>query len=164
MGEKYINIPHSHIDHRQQSVNMAVRLSLSPCVLVAHHVDLTCSGASLTGIPFLQSRKPSKNEYDFLNYSAQIPCIVCEIYHEIPDTPAEIHHLNGKTASGAHLNVLSLCTRHHRVPDREPKRWISRHGDGKAAFEARYATERELLEFQRERVEALRKNYVGETA
>lgn len=73
-------------------------------------------------------------------------CIVCLIDLDL-FTPCGIHHIDGQTKTGCHQKTLGLCGNHHQIPDNnKPKRWISRHGDGRAAFEAAYGTEQELLE------------------
>ena len=74
-------------------------------------------------------------------------CIVCEKYYWVY-THASPHHMDGKTKPGAHYKVIPLCGRHHQVADtQKPKRWVSRHGDGKRAFEAEYGTEQELYHY-----------------
>jgi len=73
-------------------------------------------------------------------------CIVCLLeFGEF--TPTAIHHIDGQTKEGCHKNTIGLCPNHHQIKDNfsEP-RWISRHGDGRAAFEKAYGTEQELLE------------------
>ena len=110
----------------------------------------------------LQGRTPTKEEREWFELVSQLPCIVCANYHGVKDTPAEIHHVNGRTVELAHLQIIPLCTPHHRTPDnRNPKRWISRHGDGKAAFERRYISEKELLVLTAREVERVQKNTVG---
>lgn len=100
----------------------------------------------------MQSRTATKYEKEYLKLSEQVPCLACALFHDTPDTPAEFHHICGKTKIEAHLNGFSLCEKHHRISDtRHPKRWISRHGDGRMIFEARYMPEGAfLLEQQRE--------------
>lgn len=70
-------------------------------------------------------------------------CVVCKQFHD-EETPAEIHHVDGKTKEGAHFMVLPLCYIHHRAGISVPAA-VSRH-PYKADFEARYGTEEELLE------------------
>lgn len=107
-------------------------------------------------------RHPTSEELAWLVKVQQIPCIICEIYFAITDTPAEVHHLGGQTAPGAHFDSISLCARHHRVKsNHNPQRWISRHGDGRFAFEARYQSEDSLLAHQKNRVKKLESNIVG---
>lgn len=76
-------------------------------------------------------------------------CIVCLNEREVY-TPPAIHHINGQTKPGCHSLTIPLCKFHHQYKcnihyDGEPD-WISRHGDGRAAFEKRYGTEQKLLE------------------
>jgi len=105
----------------------------------------------------LVGRTPTKEEQEWLDLSHQVPCLACKHYAEAPDTPAEYHHTRGKTEPGAHLDGFSLCERHHSIPDNfHPKRWISRHGDGKRLFELRYCSEREFIKLQRAEVEAIK--------
>lgn len=107
----------------------------------------------------MHGRKANSEEREWLALLEQMPCIVCDMFHEAADTPAEIHHLNGQTAPCCHLQSIALCDKHHRRPDNQkPKRWISRHGDGKAAFEARYLPEHELLAYQKIQIELFVEN------
>ena len=72
---------------------------------------------------------------------AELGCIVClDLGHK---TPAALHHIEGRTKPDAHLSTIPLCARHHQIPG---EGYVSRHGDGKARFEAEYGTELELLE------------------
>ena len=75
----------------------------------------------------------------------ELGCIVCLIHLEV-FTPTAIHHIDGKTKPGCHQKTIGLCGGHHQIPDGQAKLWISRHGDGRAAFEEAYGTEQELLE------------------
>jgi hypothetical protein len=62
----------------------------------------------------------------------QVGCIVCRLYHYC-ETPAEVHHLEGKTTAGCHFKTIPLCVRHHRHSDNQtPPRWLAYHGDKKA--------------------------------
>ena len=111
----------------------------------------------------LQTRTPTTAEAAYLNWVGQIDCVVCKRFHDLDGTPSEIHHTAGRVAPDCHFSVIALCTPHHRHKDNHtPKRWISRHGDGKAAFESRYASETELITLTREAVDQLKKNHVGE--
>ena len=81
-----------------------------------------------------------------MNAAAEFGCVVC--HRELGVfSPAAIHHLQGRTKPGAHLKTIPLCGRHHQIPGHG---YVSRHGDGKARFEAAYGSESELLEFLRE--------------
>ena len=73
-------------------------------------------------------------------------CIVCLLYLE-ETTPPEIHHLDGKTKPGCHQKTIGLCNPHHRTKcNQKYAIWVSRHGDGRFAFEERYDTEQYLLD------------------
>lgn len=101
----------------------------------------------------MQGRTPTKEEKEWMNQASQLGCIVCRLYVETI-SPCSIHHTDGKVKPGAHLKTIGLCGRHHQIPDNEkPKRWISRHGDGKKAFEREYKTETELIEITRGLIE-----------
>lgn len=103
------------------------------------------------------TRAPTRLEREWLELCYQIPCIVCKHFHAEPNSPSEYHHIVGRNRPKAHLNGICLCARHHRLADNQhPKRWISRHGDGRRLFEQRYAPERELFELQKIEVEALK--------
>ena len=77
-------------------------------------------------------------------------CVICKWELEV-FSPCAAHHIDGQTKPGAHFKTIGLCGNHHQIPDNsKPKEWISRHGDGKAAFEAEYGTEVYLLQKLRE--------------
>ena len=94
----------------------------------------------------MKGRKPTAEESRYMSAIRQINCVVCRLYHDQWETPAAIHHVSGKTKPGAHFNVIPLCEKHHQHKDNcKHKRWVSRHGDGRAAFEAEYQTEEWLV-------------------
>jgi hypothetical protein len=72
----------------------------------------------------------------------QLGCIAC-IVMGVEETPAEVHHVYGKTAPDAHFWTIPLCPSHHRyglngaVASRHPH---------KKRFEELYGTEIELRE------------------
>ena len=71
----------------------------------------------------------------------ELGCIVCRM-RGFPGSPAEIHHVDGKTKPDAHMKVLPLCYHHHRGGnDSEP---ISRH-PYKRRFQEAYGSEKHLL-------------------
>ena len=109
----------------------------------------------------MNGRTPTAVEREWLAKVLQVPCVVCSEFHGVLDSPAEIHHTNGQTKPDAHLKTLSLCSNHHRISDtRHPKRWISRHGDGRRIFESRYIPEKALLEIQADKIKKLEENIV----
>lgn len=95
------------------------------------------------------TRKATKTEQAWLSLLAQLPCLICQLYHHIYDSPSEIHHIDGQTKPDCHRKTLALCNKHHRHKDNDtPKKWVSRHGDGKSCFESRYMPENGLLKVQ----------------
>lgn len=137
--------------HRKRAAYTMVVFSVQP---------LMRRGGAYQGLD-VNGRKPTREEERWLLLCQQVPCIVCAEFHGVPDTPAEIHHIDGQRKPGAHLRTLSLCTRHHRHKDNHtPPMWVSRHGDGRAAFENRYASEWELYELQQRAVAHMAANYV----
>jgi hypothetical protein len=87
----------------------------------------------------LPGRTPTADEARHLQRVTALGCIVCRIYRN-QYTPAEPHHMDGKTKPGAHFRILPLCPPHHRIPG---KGYVSR-ADGKKAFEAEYMPEEDL--------------------
>ena len=90
----------------------------------------------------IKGRKPTKKEAEHMDKVSQLGCIVCRNTNG-SITPAEIHHIEGKTKANSHFKVLPLCFEHHRIGNRF--RPISRH-PYKARFVKAYGTEQELLE------------------
>ena len=80
---------------------------------------------------------------------SQVGCIVCKVHYDC-FTPAEVHHIDGKTKPGAHLKTIGLCYRHHREGVNN-EMYVSRH-PFKAEFVKRYGTEMDLLEKVKELV------------
>ena len=90
----------------------------------------------------MKGRTPRKYEKQHMDKVQQLGCIVCRKFHNV-FSPAEIHHIGGKTAKNAHLYVLPLCYRHHREGHNN-ELFVSRH-PYKREFQQRYGTEKELL-------------------
>lgn len=95
----------------------------------------------------MNGRQPTAIEKLNIKSIRSLGCICCR-RSGMPfseDTTA-IHHIRGSVKPNAHMFVLPLCYRHHQDQDNQsPKRWVSRHGDGRIAFEKEYGTEIELL-------------------
>jgi len=89
----------------------------------------------------LKGRKPTKKEKEFMNKIISLGCCVCRNEFGIY-SPAVIHHLNGKTRKDAHFNTIGLCPAHHT--DGPPG--VAFHATGKKTWEARYGTQKALLE------------------
>ena len=90
----------------------------------------------------LKGRTPNKAERRHMDAVTNLGCVVC-LLHYRSFSPAEIHHVFGKTRKDSHLFVLPLCFSHHREGNAEGM--ISRH-PYKARFQAAYGSEEELLQ------------------
>ena len=73
----------------------------------------------------------------------ELGCIACLNTMNV-HTPPAIHHMEGQAKEGCHDLTIPLCPSHHQYKSNSSI-WVSRHGDGRAAFEKAYGTERELL-------------------
>ena len=97
----------------------------------------------------MKGRKPTAEEQRYMNKVGELGCIVCRLFHDVYDSPASIHHCEGRTKKGAHFKILPLCAKHHQMPSNTGE-WATRHGGGKHcgkyAFEEAYRPESELME------------------
>lgn len=98
----------------------------------------------------MKGRSPTAEEKRFMQKVAESGCLICWIYEGVY-SPAEIHHIEGKTKEGAHKKILPLCYLHHREGS-NTLGYVSRHPH-RAEFEARYGTEADLYEKLKERIE-----------
>ena len=84
----------------------------------------------------------TKAERDHMGAVAALGCVVCRNLG-FGATPSEVHHIGngtlGKKASN--FETIPLCDAHHR----NGGHGVAVHA-GRKTFEARYGTERELLE------------------
>ena len=94
----------------------------------------------------MKSRRPTKHEFNWMRKLADFGCVVCQKEMGVY-SPAEIHHIEGKTAPGSHLLTIPLCYNHHRG-GADNDLYTSRH-PFKKAFEKRYGFEYELLNYVR---------------
>ena len=100
----------------------------------------------------LKGRTPRAAERSVMDKIGSLPCIACYV-HGVTNENATIHHINGRTADGAHAYVLSLCDCHHQHAAPAAVRaiypWlVPVHADGtcggKAQFEALNGTQEHL--------------------
>jgi len=92
----------------------------------------------------MKGKTRTKAEKDFQDKISAIGCIVCH-NQGIENHYVSIHHIDGRTKLGAHMNVLPLCYPHHQqIDNNKPKRWLTLHSD-KNGFERLYGTQEELL-------------------
>ena len=85
---------------------------------------------------------PTKAEKEWMDAIAYFGCIVCHLAGH-PGTPASVHHILSGGRRIDHLHTIPLCRGHHQYPERDSGK-IARHPN-RAAFEAAYGTEAELL-------------------
>lgn len=91
----------------------------------------------------MKGRTPSSAEKRWMDDICQIGCIAC-IVMGVEETPAEVHHIHGKTAPNTHFWTIPLCPPHHRYGFANGP-VVSRHPH-KKRFEELYGTETELRE------------------
>jgi rubredoxin len=91
----------------------------------------------------MKGRNPNKKEKIWMDSISTLGCIVCRLHYDC-ESPAEIHHIDGKTKPDAHMNTIPLCYRHHREGVNNDL-YVSRH-PYKTEFIERYGTEEHLLE------------------
>lgn len=103
----------------------------------------------------MKGRSPSALEKKWMDDVRSLGCIVCRKEGK-GYTPAEIHHISGKTKAGAHFHVIPLCYYHHRQGS-DISQFTSRH-PFKKRFEERYGPEVELMFEVEELVNELREN------
>lgn len=86
------------------------------------------------------AKKPCKEAQEHYSRVAELGCIIC-------GRPAELHHLTGAGMGlKSHWSeVIPLCPEHHRTGK------DAVHA-GKKSFEAKFGTQRELLEIVRSRL------------
>lgn len=90
----------------------------------------------------MSKRSYTKADTDRADKLRELGCIVCldnEIF-----TPPAIHHIDGQTKKGCHQLTIPLCPPHHQIKSHNGL-WVSRHGDGRRAFEEAYGPEMVLL-------------------
>tara|TARA_Y100000289_G_C3831139_1_gene103651 strand:- start:65 stop:364 length:300 start_codon:yes stop_codon:yes gene_type:complete len=95
----------------------------------------------------MKGRTPTADEKRWMDAISQLGCIVCKRTMAVY-TPAEIHHLEGKTSEGCHFKTIPLCYEHHRS-GKDNILVTARHPH-KFRFERRYGLERHLLEYCQE--------------
>ena len=92
----------------------------------------------------LKGRTPRAAERSLMDKIGALPCIACYV-HGVINEVVSLHHINGRTITGAHAFVLPLCSHHHQYAAPPSVRtvysWlVPVHADGncggKSAFEA----------------------------
>jgi L-alanine-DL-glutamate epimerase-like enolase superfamily enzyme len=73
----------------------------------------------------------------------EIGCIACRVAGLATSDYVSIHHIDGRTKPGCHMNVLPLCAGHHQQGTGNDQSLVAVHPN-KARFEALYGTQEEL--------------------
>lgn len=99
----------------------------------------------------MKGRSRTKAEKELHTRIAELGCIAC--HFDGRDNPwVSIHHIDGRTKPDAHKKVLALCAGHHQ--DGTGLADLIAVHPYKAAFEARYGKQEDLLAMTLERLEA----------
>jgi L-alanine-DL-glutamate epimerase-like enolase superfamily enzyme len=75
--------------------------------------------------------------------ATEVGCIACRVAGLATSDYVSIHHVDGRTKPGCHLNVLPLCAGHHQQGTGNDKSLVAVHPN-KARFEQLYGTQAEL--------------------
>lgn len=73
----------------------------------------------------------------------EVGCIACRVAGLPTSHYVSIHHIDGRTKPGCHLQVLPLCAGHHQAGTGNDRSLVAVHPD-KARFEQLYGTQQEL--------------------
>jgi hypothetical protein len=82
---------------------------------------------------------PTKKEKLYWDRLAELGCIVCLTHSGVTNNYVSIHHIDGRTKKGCHMNVLALCAPHHMTG----KRGVAIH-PYKHFWEETYGTQESL--------------------
>lgn len=75
--------------------------------------------------------------------ASEIGCIACRVAGLPTSDYVSIHHVDGRTKPGCHMNVLPLCAGHHQQGTGTDKSLVAVHPN-KARFEQLYGSQAEL--------------------
>ena len=88
---------------------------------------------------------PTSEQKKFWDRLSGIGCIACLVEFGPHDPgPVSIHHINGRSKTAAHWDVIPLCAGHHQKGT-GPKGFKAIHGD-KVDFVRQYGSEEHLHE------------------
>jgi hypothetical protein len=147
------NSPEWIAEQRAKAVKRAVSASerlkekKSAPVTPKRQARASASGRGLKG------RTPTAAERIVMDALGKLPCIAC-LQHGKESPLISLHHIDGRTKTGAHLLQLPLCDPHHQhaapLHVRTEFPWlVPVHADGitggKAEFSRHNGTEQELM-------------------
>lgn len=98
----------------------------------------------------MKGKTPAAAEKRFHDQIASLGCIACFIDGRYVEE-VSIHHVDGRTKPGAHMNVLPLCAGHHQDGTGVPG-LVAVH-PWKARFEKMYGKQSEILKLCHELLE-----------
>jgi hypothetical protein len=98
----------------------------------------------------MKGRTPNAAEKRFHNQIASLGCIACFMDSRYMEE-VSIHHIDGRTKPGAHMNVLPLCAGHHQ-DGTGIAGFVAVH-PWKARFEKMYGKQSEILKLCTEMLE-----------
>ncbi len=101
----------------------------------------------------MAKKSKTKAEREHMAKVAALGCIVCDIYHDAPDAPAEIHHITTRRGYGGrakHTETIPLCPHHHRLGN-----YGEAVHNGTKTWEEKFDTQENLLEIVNQKLEAL---------
>jgi hypothetical protein len=91
----------------------------------------------------MKGKNPSTAEKEFWSRLAtEVGCIACRLDGQM-NPLVSIHHIAGRTQSGAHMKVLPLCAGHHQ--DGTGAAGLIAVHPWKKRFEQRYGSQMDLL-------------------
>lgn len=90
----------------------------------------------------MKGRTPTAEEKRWMDKAGQVGCIACRQLG-VYQPEVSLHHIDGRTKSGAHLRTIPLCGAHHQGGDGSGV-FVSVH-PWKRRFEETFGTQEELL-------------------
>ena len=90
-----------------------------------------------------KQREVTTAEKEYWDRLAGLGCIAC-MRMGIFEPDVSIHHVDGRTKPGCHMQVLALCASHHQDGTGKNPHYIAVH-PWKARFEARFGTQEVLM-------------------
>lgn len=107
--------------------------------------------ARKTGLRSRQRAVTPEEKAYWERLAGEIGCIACRVAGLATSDYVSIHHIDGRTKPGCHLNVLPLCAGHHQQGTGADKSLVAVHPN-KARFEQLYGTQAALRELCNQRL------------
>jgi hypothetical protein len=94
-----------------------------------------------------KQRAVTSAEKELWDQLAALGCVAC-LREGVFEPDVSIHHCDGRTKPGCHLQVLALCASHHQDGTGKNPHYIAVH-PWKARFEQKFGTQESLIEICR---------------